>query len=188
MIVKMSLPVDATIHDCQNITPSGRYNSCLSKFHSQWTLRFMTVKIPSHAACSGKFWPNQTYFLICLPNTNTVSSTLWVWNKHTGMMKCFQNVRAETEARRKIEWITRKCFVDIKLAEDKMVSPRGVQWRVRATRLLSFLATQYIFQLCLCDAERFGRGSMWKSGVSCLIVGWKCEFLWRSVGSSCGCF
>jgi len=35
MFVKMSLPVDATIHDCQNGTPSRRYKSWLSKCHSQ---------------------------------------------------------------------------------------------------------------------------------------------------------
>ena len=43
MTLKMSLPVDAMIHDCQNVTPRGRYDSWLKmSLPGHW---FMIVKM-----------------------------------------------------------------------------------------------------------------------------------------------
>ena len=89
MIVKMSLPVDAMIHDCQNVTPRGRYDSWLSKCHSQWTLCFMIVKMSL---------PVDAMFRDCQNVTSSGRYDIWLSKRHSHWALRFmtQNVTPRT--------------------------------------------------------------------------------------------
>jgi len=209
-IVKMSLPVDATIHYCQNVTPSGCYDSRLSKCHSQRTLRFMIVKMSLPAGATTHYFQNVTpsgrydswlskslLTLRVLENFDlkqcicsyvyqtsiTSEAARYHCGRNTAMMKCFQNLRAENWSKEKnLSELLANALLILNLQRTRTVSQvaSGDGFVRLDSRLSKPLGT---FFTCLCDAERFGRGSMWQSGMSCLIVRWKWEFLCCKAGS-----
>jgi len=85
----------------------------------------MTVKIPSHADCSGKVWPDVINFFVRLSNSNTVYRAMWTWKEHGDdemLSKCTCGKLKQGE---KLREILCKCFVNSKLAEDKTVSQQA---------------------------------------------------------------
>jgi hypothetical protein len=175
----------------QNFTPSGHYSSWLSKCHSQWTLCFMPVKIPSDTdVCYENFWPKKVHFPLCPRNINSFArSVIWVCKKH-GLDEVFPKFACgKLEARWKTERITCKQYVNIKAEHDEMAIQMGSS---------DGLVRPILCPKLLCTF--LNRGFMWPSGVSCrvhvmrcgkdcgiLCLIWcNCEFLWCSIGPNCG--